>query len=72
MSILSILLSLPRDEICFFKCDNIPLDYDNESAIHASIIRDLLCMRHSNIFFNNVGILENNDIDFMLNNICTN
>ena len=45
---------------------------DKESdIIHASVVRDMLHMRHTNLITNQPGIFNSTEIDFIINHLCT-
>ncbi len=50
---------------------NFVTDINNESAISASVIRDLLYMSYHQKHCGDLFILDSQEIEFMLNNVCT-
>ncbi len=56
--------------ICNMNTNGFSYDSNDDNGITASITRDLLVCKYSSKYFNQQFILNNNDIDFMLNELC--
>ncbi len=71
ISILSSLCSTPRSNVCNINKCSLPVAHDDDASICASVIRDLLYIKHVNQYYPNMHILNNEDINFMLDCLCT-
>ena len=71
ISIIANYMSISRWEICNLR--NLDKhECNSETIVKASIIRDLLHMKHCNKYFvNGPPVLDNDQVDFMLNLVCT-
>ena len=71
ISIMSFLWSVPREDVHSIKRNICPEIFNNEVAICASVVRDLLNMKHINKYFHNNVLFNNEEIDFMVHILCT-
>ncbi len=70
MSVICNTFLVRRNNICNMNTNGFSYNSKGENAIKASIIRDLLVCKYSSKYFNQQFILSNNEIDFMLNELC--
>ncbi len=72
ISIISSLCAVPRIDICRISKNCIPVCHDQDSIIYASIIRDLLYMKHVNLYdVHSNPFLNLEEIEHMLVTLCT-
>ncbi len=71
ISILSVVWSVPREDVYNIKRNICPEMFNNEVAICVSVVRDLLSMKHVNKYFPNNFLFNNEEIDFMVHVLCT-